>query len=60
MKKKLEEREAELKAELRRLKSQRKMLKEDMKRLKREVKGLKESPLNQSLDDDGDDNHEDN
>jgi hypothetical protein len=45
MKNKLEERKAQLKAELQQLKSQRRALKDDMKRLKREVKGLKESPL---------------
>jgi seryl-tRNA synthetase len=54
MKKKREEREAELKAELRRLKSQRKTLKEDMKKLKRELKDLKGSTRNSPLDDDDD------
>jgi phage shock protein A len=60
MEKKLEEREAVLKATLQQLKGQRKALKEDMKKLKRELKELKESPLTRPLDDDGDDDHEEN
>ena len=56
MEKKLEEREAGLKAKLQRLKEQRKALKEDMKRLKKKLKGLKNSTFNQpqAQDDDQD------
>jgi phage shock protein A len=46
MEKKLEEREAVLKARLQKLKDQRKALKEDMKRLKKKIKELKGSALN--------------
>jgi cell division protein FtsB len=49
MKKKLERREAELKAELEKLKNRRKVLKEDKKKLKRELKELKGSTLHQRL-----------
>jgi chaperonin cofactor prefoldin len=59
MKKKLERREAELKAELEKLNNRRKVLKEDKKKLKRELKELKGSTLHQRLDDGdygGDDN----
>jgi cell division protein FtsB len=52
MKKKLERREAELKAELEKLKNRRKVLKEDKKK-------LKGSTLHQRLDD-GDDGGDDN
>ena len=45
MEKKLERREAELKAKLQQLKNQRRALKEDMKTLKRELKELKGSRL---------------
>ena len=57
MEKKLEEREAGLKAELQRVREQRKALKEDMKRLKKEIKELRDSTLNrpQAQDDDQDD-----
>jgi cell division protein FtsB len=60
MKKKLEEREAELKAKLQRLKSRRNALKEDVKKLKRELKDLKGSKLNPVDEDDGNDNYSDN
>ena len=59
MKKKLERREAELKAELEKLKNRRRVLKEDMKKLKRELKELKGSTLHERLDD-GDDGGDDN
>jgi predicted nucleic acid-binding Zn-ribbon protein len=59
MKKKLERRETELKAELEKLKNQRRALKEDMKKLKRELEELKGSTLHQRLDD-GDDGGDDN
>ena len=52
MKKKLEEREAKLKAELQQLKGRRKALKDD-KRLKRELKdlrGSKPSPIDEDDD----------
>jgi len=54
MKKPLDEREAELKAELQRLKGQRKALKEDMKRLKKKIKELKDFTLNQPQEQDDD------
>jgi hypothetical protein len=59
MKKKLERREAELKAKLQQLKNQRRALKEDMKTLKRQLKELKGSTLHQRLDD-GDNGGDDN
>jgi chaperonin cofactor prefoldin len=59
MKKKLERREAELKAELEKLNNRRKVLKEDKKKLKRELKELKGSTLHQRLDD-GDNGGDDN
>ena len=54
MTKPLDEREARLKADLKRLKGQRKALKEDMKRLKRKIKELKDSTPNQPQDQDDD------
>jgi chaperonin cofactor prefoldin len=59
MEKKLDEREAGLKAKLQQLKNQRRALKEDMKKLKHELKELKGSALHQRLDD-GDDGGDDN
>ena len=54
MKKPLEEREAKLKANLKRMKEQRKRLKDDMKKLKKEIKELEDPTLNKQSDPDDD------
>ena len=59
MKKPLIEREAKLKANLKRLKEQRKRLKEDMKILKGKIKELKDPTLNTPSHTDDGDNEQD-
>ena len=56
MKKPLKEREAKLKANLKRMKEQRKRLKEDMKKLKKEIKEPEDPTLNTPSHKDDDNN----